>query len=307
MNNLHLPPPLQFAHQFPLADAQLRTNLVEAVRPVQIPAQRPFPPLPLSRFSRVAIVVNIIVITIVRPSERRRRRCRRTSAGLTPAAARSRTRRRSGDRVLVHPVHEPLNNAKRHKPAHIDARERAPVLDTPRLDALALPQRRIQHDERLGTNQLLAATAVTTVCVERRVSCRHVPGALVLHGGIRDEGGDLGRAGVDGGEAEDVEEQQAGVVEEVAEGGAGEVGVCVGAGGDGADAVDAVNVREEGEQGQVPVGVGEGGQVDRGEGDVVVVEGRRGWEGGEEFDVQRVGGIWSLSLVRVFGIKHWWW
>lgn len=300
MNNLHLPPPLQLAHQLPLADTQLRTDLVEAVRPVQIPAQRPSLPLPLSRFSRVTIVIGIIGTILVRPSERRRGRCGRTSARTAPAAARSRTRRRSRDRVLVHPVHEPLDDAKRHKPAHIDARKHGPVLDAPRLHALALLQRRIQHDERLGADRLLAATTVTVVIVTL-VSCRHVPGALVLHGGVGDEGGDLRRAGVDGGEAEDVEEQQTGVVEEVAEGGAGEVRLCVGAGGDGADAVDAVDVREEGEQGQIPVGVGEGGQVDGGEGDVVVVEGRGRREGGEEFDVERVGGIWPLSISeRVF-------
>lgn len=77
----------------------------------------------------------------------------------------------------------------------------------------------------------------------------------------------------------------------MAEGGAGEVRVDVGEGGDGADAVDAVDVGEEGEEGQVPVGVGEGGQVDGGEGDVVVVDWRRRREGREEFDVEGVGGI----------------
>ncbi len=69
---------------------------------------------------------------------------------------------------------------------------------------------------------------------------------------------------------------------------ASEVEIRVGEFGDSPHAVDAIDVREEGEEGEVPVLVIEGGEVDRREGDVVIFDGGWGWKGGEEFDVEGV-------------------
>ena len=73
--------------------------------------------------------------------------------------------------------------------------------------------------------------------------------AFLLHFGAVDEVGDFGSAGVDGGEGEDVEEEDAAVVEEVAEGFLDEFVVCVGEEGDLFDGVDAVDVGEDEEHG----------------------------------------------------------
>ena len=67
----------------------------------------------------------------------------------------------------------------------------------------------------------------------------------MLHFGVLDEVGDFGSAGVDGGEGEDVEEEDAAVVEEVAERFLDEFVVCVGEEGDLFDGVDAVDVGED--------------------------------------------------------------
>ena len=73
--------------------------------------------------------------------------------------------------------------------------------------------------------------------------------AFLLHFGTVDEVGYFGCAGVDGGEGEDVEEEDAAVVEEVAEGFLNEFVVRVGEEGDLFDGVDAVDVREDEQHG----------------------------------------------------------
>ena len=115
--------------------------------------------------------------------------------------------------------------------------------------------------------------------------------AFLLHFGAVDEVGDFSRAGVDSGEGEDIEEEDAAVVEEVAEGFLNEFVVCVGEEGDLFDGIDAVDVREDEQHGKVPIGVGEGGEVNGCEGDVVRVEGRGRGVCGEEFDVEGGGGV----------------
>ncbi len=77
--------------------------------------------------------------------------------------------------------------------------------------------------------------------------------ALFLCFGALDELGDFRCASVDGGEGEDVEEEDAAVVEEVAEGFFDEFVVGVGEEGDLLDGVDAVDVGEDEEHGWVPV------------------------------------------------------
>lgn len=73
--------------------------------------------------------------------------------------------------------------------------------------------------------------------------------AFLLHFRAVDEMGDFSCAGVDGGEGEDVEEEDAAVVEEVTEGFLHEFVVCVGEEGDLFDGVDAVDVGEDEQHG----------------------------------------------------------
>ena len=73
--------------------------------------------------------------------------------------------------------------------------------------------------------------------------------AFLLGFGAVDEMGDFGCAGVDGGEGEDIEEKDAAVVEEVAEGFLDEFIIGVGEEGDLFDGVDAIDVREDEEHG----------------------------------------------------------
>ncbi len=73
--------------------------------------------------------------------------------------------------------------------------------------------------------------------------------AFLLGFGAFDEVGDFCCAGVDSGEGEDVEEEDAAVVEEVAEGFLDEFVVGVGEEGDLFDGVDAVDVGEDEEHG----------------------------------------------------------
>ncbi len=77
----------------------------------------------------------------------------------------------------------------------------------------------------------------------------------------------------------------------MADGLADELEVGVGEQGDLLDAVDAVDPGEEAQHGEVPVLVDEVVEADGGEGDVVGVEGWRGRVGGEELDVEGVGGV----------------
>lgn len=73
--------------------------------------------------------------------------------------------------------------------------------------------------------------------------------AFFLRFGAVDEVGNLGCAGVDGGEGEDIEEENAAVVEEVAEGFLDEFVVGVGEEGYLFNGVDAIDVREDEEHG----------------------------------------------------------
>lgn len=103
--------------------------------------------------------------------------------------------------------------------------------------------------------------------------------------------GESGGAGVDGAEAEDVEQGRAAVVEQLADCFADELQVRVGEEGDPFHRVDAVDVGEDAEECDVPGGgidhVGEG---DGQEGHLVRVERGRGRVDGEELDVQGGGG-----------------
>lgn len=70
-----------------------------------------------------------------------------------------------------------------------------------------------------------------------------------------------------------------------------ELEVGVGQQGNLLDAIDAVNPRQDAQHGEVPVFVDEVVEADGGEGHVVGVEGRGRGVGGEEFDVEGVGGV----------------
>lgn len=79
----------------------------------------------------------------------------------------------------------------------------------------------------------------------------HVPHAFFLDRRVGDEAADFGGGRVDGGEAEDVEEDEAAVVDEVLDCFAGEGEVGVGEVGDAGDAVDAVDEGEDAGEGEV--------------------------------------------------------
>ena len=73
--------------------------------------------------------------------------------------------------------------------------------------------------------------------------------AFLLRFGAIDEMGNFCCAGIDGREGEDIEQEDAAVVEEVAEGLFDEFVVGVGKEGDLFDGVDAIDVREDKEHG----------------------------------------------------------
>lgn len=212
-----------------------------------------------------------------------------------------------GDGVFVHAVEETLDHAKGDEAAHVDAREGGGVGDAEALDALALLEVGVELDQvdpaegrghggggggggvSRGGGGEKATTAATVVIGIRWQG--DVAGAFGLHFFVFDQVGQLGGRGVDGGEAEDVEEEDAVVVEQVRDGFAHEFVVGVGEEGDLAHAVDAVDVRQDEQHGEIPVLVGERREPDGAEGHVVRVQGRRGRVHGEEFDVERVVGV----------------
>lgn len=184
--------------------------------------------------------------------------------------------------ILVHAVQEALDDAKGNESPDVHVRQRGAVLNSPRLDGHALPQARVQPYDGVPAQQ--------------RPRGGDVARALVLHARVGDHARDAGRGRVRGAKLEDVEEEQAAVVEEVADRAAGEGEVGVGGGGDAGDARDAVDVGRDARHGQVPCLVCEGGEADGGEGDVPGAHGGRGWVGGEEFEVERVGFVWEWGL-----------
>lgn len=260
INNLHLSTPLQPRDELLLTDQQLRTDLIEAMRAVQILDQ---PRIQRFLHLRPALL----------PSPRRQQRRR--------------------DRVLVHPVQEPLDDPKRNQPPHIHPHQGFRMLDAPALQTLPLLQGAIQLHQPNPRDVALplpsAARGAGPGRGQAAVGKGDVAGAFVLHVGILDESGQLGRGGVDGGEGEDVEQDDAAVVEEVGDGLAHEAVVGVGAQGDLAHAVEAVDVRQDQQHGEVPVGVRQRVEPHGAEGHVVRPDGRRCRVGGEELDVQGVG------------------
>lgn len=209
-----------------------------------------------------------------------------------------------GDGVFVHAVEEALDHAKGDEAAHVDACEGGGVRDAEAPDALALLEVGVELDQvdpaegragrgvsgGGGEKKAAAAAAAAAVMVEIRWQ-GDVAGAFGLHFFVFDQVGQLGGRGVDGGEAEDVEEEDAVVVEQVRDGFAHELVVGVGEEGDLAHAVDAVDVRQDEQHGEIPVLVGERREPDGAEGHVVRVQRRRGRVHGEEFNVERVVGV----------------
>lgn len=116
-----------------------------------------------------------------------------------------------------------------------------------------------------------------------------VASAFALHGRVGDDGAaEFGGGGVDGGEGEDVEEEEGVVVEEVFDAAFGEGVVGVGEVGDLLHRADAVDVGEDALHGQVPVLVHERLRPDSEEGHLPGFDGRWGRVGGEELDVEGV-------------------
>lgn len=123
----------------------------------------------------------------------------------------------------------------------------------------------------------------------------NIPRTLDLHLLTLYKCGHLRRRRIDGAEAENVQQEHAAVVEEMADGLSHELQVRIGQEGNLLDAVDAVDPRQDAQHREVPVlvdeVVDEVVEADGGEGHVVGVEGWGRGVGGEEFDVEGVGGV----------------
>ena len=139
---------------------------------------------------------------------------------------------------------------------------------------------------------------------QKRQWQHHVRPTLFLHLRIVDKRRNRRCGRVNGPEREDVEEDAAAVVEEVADGFADEFEVCVGELGDAVDAVYAVDVGEDAGHCEVTARGGgaffegeggvlreEGGEGNGGEGDVPGVEGWGRGVGGEELEIEGCGGV----------------
>ena len=118
-----------------------------------------------------------------------------------------------------------------------------------------------------------------------------VPSALHLHLLALNKGGHFGRWRVDGAKAKDVKQEDAAVVEQVADRLAHKLKVGVGKQRNLLNAVNAVNPGEDAQHGEVPVLVNKVVKPDGGKGHVVGVEGRGRRVGGEELNVEGVGGV----------------
>ena len=200
---------------------------------------------------------------------------------------------RSGQGVLVHSVQEALDDAESDEASHVDPAHRVRMLHAPALDAVALFQRQVQLCQ-LGAVERSAPLVPLLLLLPSRaihLAQSDIPPTLNLHLPTLDKRRHLRRRRVDGPEAEDVEQEHAAVVEQMPDGLAHELEVGVGEQGDLPDAVDAVDVGQHAPHGEVPVVVDEAGEADGGEGHVVGVQGRGRRVGGEEFDVECVGGV----------------
>lgn len=258
---LHLSTPLQPRDELLLADQQLRADLIEAMRAVQIRGQ-----------FRIQRLLDPLPALLPPPRRQQRRR----------------------DRIFMHPVQEPFDDPKRNQPPHIHPHQSFRVLDAPALHALALLQRAKQLHQPNPRNlspppPLSAPPRAGPRARQAAVRKGDVARALLLHVLVLHEGGHLGRGGVDGGEAEDVQQEDAAVVEEVGDGLAHELVVGVGAQGDLAHAVEAVDVRQDQQHREVPIRVRQRREPHGAEGHLVRRDGRRRRVAGEELDVQGVG------------------
>ena len=252
LNDLHVSKPFEFGYQFLFTDHQFRTNFVEAMGAVEVLGQGgPF--LPLSPL---------------------------------PTQIRAAGGRRHG--VLVHAVEKAFDDAKRDEAPDIHDPHHLGVLHAPVPQALPLPQRAKQfHQPRPHRPRV----PVPLRSRQSAVRPDHVPPAFLLRLFVRHEPGHFGRGRVAGAEVENVEQDDAAVVEEMLDGVADEPVVGVGPEGNLPDAVETVNVRQDEEHGQIPIVVRQGLQTDGAQGHLVRADGRRRRIGGEEFDVEGVGVI----------------
>ena len=222
----------------------------------------------------------------------------------------------------MHTVQKPFDHAKRDEASDIDAVQRSGVLDAKVPHALPLLEAAIQLHQLRAADQgsrfvaehrcthAVAAAAgigvivVVVVIVVIRVGDSDIAGAFVLELRAFHKAGQLGSGRVDGAEAEDVEQKDAVVVEQMADRLAHQLVVGIGSQGDLRHAVDAVDVREDEQHGEVPILVHERREAYRAEGNMMREQGRRWRVGGEELDVQRVvvvdGDHTFAVIVQVF-------
>lgn len=207
---------------------------------------------------------------------------------------------RGGDGVFVDAVQEAFDDAEDDEAAHVDAVEGGGVLDAKVAHAQPLLEAAVQLHQLGAADQRArvvaaqqrrahhAVAVVAGVVAVRVVGHGDVAGAFVLQLRALHEAGQLGRGRVDGAEAEDVQQEDAVVVEQVADRLAHQLVVGVGGQGDLRHAVDAVDVREDEQHSEVPVGVHQRRQPHRAERHMMREQRRRRRVGGEELDVERV-------------------
>ena len=106
----------------------------------------------------------------------------------------------------MHPIQEPFDHAEGDEAPDVDAVEEARVLHVPGSNLLALFEGAVELDQ---------CRAVQLAALGPRDS--DVAGAFVLDVWALEKGADFGGGGVDGAEGEDVEEEDAVVVEKVPE------------------------------------------------------------------------------------------
>lgn len=222
----------------------------------------------------------------------------------------------SPDGVAMDPVKKPLDDAKGDEAAHVDVGQHVGVAGVPFTHGEALAQTRKQLHNAHAVNGVafsgqrpdlivwqahrrrgqpagppLRRTPVhDRLFLSARRKCHvHVPRTLLLHLRVLgDHVRKLGRHGVDVVEAEDVQQQDAAVVQEVLDAFLGEFDVGVGQRGDAFDAVDSVDERDDAQHGQVPILVDHGVDAHGEERDVPGLDARRVGQRREEFDVERV-------------------
>lgn len=272
--NLHIPPSLQPGCQLLFTDHKIRTYLIKAVRAIEILSQLHI--LHLSAY----LVLLLLLLPLLRTIEVR-----------LVQPLRTRFVDGSSQRILVHPVQEALDDTESDEPSHVDPTHHVRMLHAPAFNTVPLPQRQIQLCQLRTTQLPLLFLLPPLPARPLPLTQSDIPRTLHLHLRTLDKRRHLGRRRIDGPEGENIQQKHAAVVEQMPDGLPHELEVGVRPQRNLLDAVDAVDPGQHAQHREVPVLVDEVLEPNGGEGDVVGVEGRGRRVGGEEFDVEGVGGV----------------